>query len=76
MTSTLGGRFPRARAEPPRETHSAGSHRLRFSRWTRKASSAIHRTQKIDLYFQGVATRRFNHLILVSYLREILYFNL
>jgi len=27
---TLGGRVPRARAEPPREAHSAGSQRLRF----------------------------------------------
>ena len=27
---TLGGCFPRARAEPPRETHSAGSQRHRF----------------------------------------------
>src|SRR5690625_158734 len=35
VISTLGGRFPRARAEPPREDHSAGSHRLRFSRRSR-----------------------------------------
>ena len=35
MLCTLGGRFPRARAEPPREDRSAGSHRLRFSRWSR-----------------------------------------
>jgi len=28
---TLGGRFPWARTEPPREDHSAGSQRLRFS---------------------------------------------
>jgi len=68
---TLGGRFPRARAEPPREGHSAGSQRHRFPRWTRKASSAIHRTQKIALYFQGVATRRYNHLIQLSYLLTV-----
>jgi len=30
VISTLGGCFPRARAEPPRETHSAGSQRHRF----------------------------------------------
>ena len=30
MIFTLGGRFPRARAKPPREDHSAGSQRLRF----------------------------------------------
>jgi len=30
VISTLGGRFPRARAEPPREDHSAGSQRHRF----------------------------------------------
>ena len=30
VISTLGGCFPRARAEPPREAHSAGSQRHRF----------------------------------------------
>lgn len=30
VISTLGGCFPRARAEPPREGHSAGSQRHRF----------------------------------------------
>ena len=27
---TIGGRFPQARAEPPREDRSVGSQRLRF----------------------------------------------
>ena len=48
VISTLGGCFPRARAEPPREDRSAGSQRLRFP--------------------TGVATRRSNHLIQITYL--------
>jgi len=49
VISTLGGRVPRARAEPPRENHSAGSQRLRFP--------------------VGVATRRYNHSVKLSYSR-------
>src|SRR5690625_1353825 len=36
LISTAGGRFPRARLQPPRETHSAGSSDTCYSRWSRR----------------------------------------
>ena len=79
MIPTLGGRFPRANVfdgtsnrSPTalanfcsKDRYKSGSSDSCFSRRTRKASTAIHRTQKIALYFQGVAACRSNHLICV-----------
>src|SRR5690625_68135 len=39
----------------PSSTLSVGSHRGLSSRWTRKASAALHRTQKSVFIFQGVS---------------------
>src|SRR5699024_370900 len=36
LISTAGGRFPRARLQPPRETHSVGSSDTCYSRWSRR----------------------------------------
>src|SRR5699024_1364801 len=73
LISTAGGRFPRAWLEPPRSLRSlwglkAHGTALQFvppktccySRRSRRAPEAIHRTKKIGLYFRGVAAFRFN----------------
>src|SRR5699024_7087170 len=73
LISTAGGRFPRAWLEPPRSFHSLWGLKAHgtalsfvppktfcYSRRTRRAQEALHRTKKFGLYFRGVAAFRSN----------------
>src|SRR5699024_7816450 len=79
LISTAGGRFPGAWLKPPRSLRSLWGLKahgtalqfvppktLCYSRRTRRAPAALHRTKKIDLYFRGVATFRSNQRCSVS----------
>src|SRR5699024_9121069 len=73
LSSTAGGRFPRAWLEPPRSLRSlwglkahgtalsfAPPKTFCYSRRTRRASEALLRTKKIGLYLLGSAEFRSN----------------